>query len=109
MSDNNQRIQANQLAADTGAIVRTMMLASAEYEFLRLTAIRSVMAGGMSNGAICSAVDYLADGGYLEVRTAAERRPARVADVPMESLEIKLTHKGKQLAYGKLDDPLVDM
>lgn len=44
MSDNNQRIQANQLAADTGAIVRTMMLASAEYEFLRLTAIRSVMA-----------------------------------------------------------------
>ena len=105
MSDNNQRIQANQLAADTGAIVRTMMLASAEYEFLRLTAIRS----GMSNGAICSAVDYLADGGYIEVRTAAERRPARVADVPMESLEIKLTHKGKQLAYGKLDDPLVDM
>lgn len=60
MSDNNQRIQANQLAADTGAIVRTMMLASAEYEFLRLTAIRSVMAGGMSTGAICSAVDYLA-------------------------------------------------
>ena len=47
MSDNNQRIQANQLAADTGAIVRTMMLASAEYEFLRLTAIRSVMAGGL--------------------------------------------------------------
>ena len=46
--------------------------------------------------------DYLADGGYLEVRTAAERRPARVADVPMESLEIKLTHKGKQLAYGKM-------
>lgn len=77
MSDNNQRIQANQLAADTGAIVRTMMLASAEYEFLRLTAIRSVMAGGMSTGAICSAVDYLADGGYIEVRTAAERAPRR--------------------------------
>ena len=33
MSDNNQRIQANQLAADTGAIVRTMMPVS--YTHLR--------------------------------------------------------------------------
>lgn len=45
------------------------------YNFMRLTMIRSAMAGAMSGGAICEAVDYLADGGYIEIRTAAENAP----------------------------------
>lgn len=108
MVDNSRKTWRAQLAANTGAVVRTLMT-GAGYNFMRLTMIRSAMAGAMSGGAICEAVDYLADGGYIEVRTAAERRPARVADVPMESLEIKLTDKGKQLYGGDLQDPMVEI
>ena len=108
MHEKNLNLQASRLAGGTGTVVRTLMT-GAGYNFMRLTMIRSAMAGAMSGGAICEAVDYLADGGYIEIRTAAEKRPARVADVPMESLELKLTPKGTQLALGMLDDPLVDI
>lgn len=109
MHEKNLSLQASQLAAGTGAVVRTLNMAGPDYEFTRLVKIQAAMAGGMSRSDICSAVDYLADSGYIEVQTVADHRAARVSSTPMESLEVKLTPKGKQLALGVLDDPLVDM
>lgn len=106
MQDKELERQAAQLTADTGTIVRMLVLSG--FQFTRLTSIRDATVGSMSRRALCDAVDYLTDGGYIELRTSAEGRPGRVADIPMESLEAKLTQKGRQLALHKLTDPLVD-
>lgn len=108
MHESNLNLQASQLAAGTGAVVRALIMAGPDYEFTRLVKIQAAMAGGMSRSAICSAVDYLADSSYIEVQTVADHRPARVSNTPMESLEVKLTPQGKRLALHLVDDPLVD-
>ena len=109
MYEKNLNLQASRLAGGTGTVVRTLNMVGPDYEFMRLVKIQASTAGGMSRSDICSAVDYLADSGYIEVQTVADHRPARVSNTPMESLELKLTPKGKQLAHGMLDDPLVDI
>lgn len=104
-----QKLQAGELAADNGTLIRALALVGNDYQYTRLRSLHLALAGGMSRGAMCSAVNYLSDSGYLDVRTAEGHAVASVSDVPLEELEAKLTPKGAQLQRGVLKDPLVDL
>ena len=93
-----QKLQAGELAADNGTLIRALALVGNDYQYTRLRSLHLALAGGMSRGAM-----------YLDVRTAEGHAAASVSDVPLEELEAKLTPKGAQLQRGVLKDPLVDL
>ena len=62
----------------------------------------------VSRGDLRTALDYLAESGYIAVRDIKDKKPIDVADAEMDSLECKLTPKGRRLAYGTESDPLVE-
>lgn len=61
----------------------------------------------IARGDLRTALDYLAESGYITVRTVKEKAPIDVADAELDGLECKLTPKGRRLAYGVESDPLV--
>lgn len=54
-----------------------------------------------------TALDYLAESGYIAARTIKDKQAIDVADAQLDELECKLTPKGRRLAYGTETDPLV--
>lgn len=104
-----QKLQAGELAADNGTIVRALALVGTDYQYTQLRRLQLALSGSLQRSAMCSAVNYLADSGYLAVRTVEDHRAASVSDLPMEDLEVKLTPKGTQLQRGLIKDPLVDL
>ena len=107
--DLKQKLQAGELAADSGTLIRALAIVGTNYQYTRLRNLQLALAGGMSRSAMCSAVNYLSDSGYLDVRTTDGHEAASVSDVALEELEAKLTPKGTQLQRGAISDPLVDL
>lgn len=107
--DLKQKLQAGELAADNGTIIRALALVGTDYQYTQLRRLQLALSGSLQRSAMCSAVNYLADSGYLAVRTVEEHKPSSVSDQPLEDLEVKLTPKGTQLQRGLVKDPLVDL
>lgn len=107
--DLKQKLQAGELAANNGTIIRALALVGNDYQYAQLRRLQLALSGSLQRGAMCSAVNYLADSGYLAVRTVEEHKPSSVSDQPLEDLEVKLTPLGTQLQRGLVKDPLVDL
>ena len=104
-----RKMQAGELASNNGTVMRTLAIAGSDFKYLKLKSLLLALAGTMDKVALCSSINYLADSGYLQVRTIEEKLPASVSDMELEELEVKLTPKGTQLQRCVKKDPLVDM
>lgn len=105
-----RKMQAGELASNNGTVMRTLAIAGSDFKYLKLKSLLLALAGTMDKAALCSSINYLADSGYLQVRTIDEAHlPASVSDMELEDLEVKLTPKGTQLQRCVKKDPLVDM
>lgn len=107
--DLRRKMQAGELASNNGIVMRTLAIAGSDFKYLKLKSLLLALAGGMDRMALCSSINYLADSGYLQIRTIEEKLPASVSDMELEDLEVKLTPKGTQLQRCVKKDPLVDM
>ena len=63
-----RKMQAGELAANNGTVMRTLAIAGCDFKFLKLKSLLLALAGGMDRMALCSSINYLADSGYLQVR-----------------------------------------
>lgn len=104
-----QRMEAGELASNTGSIIKALAITGLDYQYTRMRALQTALAATIDRSAMCSAIDYLADSGYILARTVEDHAPASVSDVMLEDLEIKLSPKGKRLQMGVERDPLVKM
>ena len=104
-----RKMEAGELAANNGTVMRTLSIAGYDYKFLKLKGLLLALADRMDRMALCSSVNYLADSGYLEVRSIEDKAASSVSDTELEDLEVKLTPKGQQLQRCVRRDPLVDM
>ncbi len=104
-----RKVQAGELAANNGTIMRTLGLLGYDYKYLKLKGLLLALAGNMDRTALCSSVNYLADSGYLDVRCIPDKRPASISDMEPEELEVKLTPDGQHVQRCVKKDPLVDM
>ena len=95
-----RKMQAGELAANNGTVMRTLAIAGCDFKFLKLKGLLL---------ALCSSINYLADSGYLQVRCIEDKAPSSVSDAELEDLEVKLTPRGIQLQRCVKKDPLVDM
>ena len=93
-----RKMQAGELAANNGTVMRTLAIAGCDFKFLKLKGLLLALAG-----------NYLADSGYLQVRCIEDKAPSSVSDAELEDLEVKLTPRGIQLQRCVKKDPLVDM
>ena len=92
-----RKMQAGELAANNGTVMRTLAIAGCDFKFLKLKSLLLALAGGMDRMALCSSINYLADSGYLQVRCIEDKAPSSVSDAELEDLEVKLTPRGIQL------------
>ena len=92
-----RKMQAGELAANNGTVMRTLAIAGCDFKFLKLKSLLLALAGGMDRMALCSSINYLADSGYLQVRCIEDKAPSSVSDAEPEELEVKLTPRGIQL------------
>lgn len=92
-----RKMQAGELAANNGTVMRTLAIAGCDFKFLKLKGLLLALAGGMDRMALCSSINYLADSGYLQVRCIEDKAPSSVSDAELEDLEVKLTPRGIQL------------
>ena len=104
-----RKVQAGELASNNGTVIRTLAVVGSDYKYLKLRSLLLALAGSMERGALCRSVNYLADSGYLAVRSIEDKAPASVSDTELEDLEVKLTPRGLQLQRCVIKDPLVDM
>lgn len=104
-----RKVQAGELAANNGAVIRALGLLDCDYKYLKLKGLLLALAGNVNRTALCSSINYLADSGYLDVRCIEDKRPASISDMELEDLEVKLTPDGTQLQRCVQKDPLVDM
>lgn len=104
-----QKIEAGELAANNGTVMRTLAIAGSDYKYLKLKALLLALAGNISRNGLCSSINYLADSGYLHVRRIEDKSEASVSDAEPEDLEVKLTPRGMQVQRCMRKDPLVDM
>ena len=86
-----RKMQAGELAANNGTVMRTLAIAGCDFKFLKLKGLLLALAGGMDRMALCSSINYLADSGYLQVRCIEDKAPSSVSDAELEDLEVKLT------------------
>ena len=86
-----RKMQAGELAANNGTVMRTLAIAGCDFKFLKLKSLLLALAGGMDRMALCSSINYLADSGYLQVRCIEDKAPSSVSDAELEDLEVKLT------------------
>ena len=98
-----RKMQAGELAANNGTVMRTLAIAGCDFKFLKLKGLLLALAGGMDRMALCSS------SGYLQVRCIEDKAPSSVSDAELEDLEVKLTPRGIQLQRCVKKDPLVDM
>ena len=104
-----RKVQAGELASNNGTVIRTLAAVGSDYKYLELRSLLLALAGTLDRAALCSSVNYLADSGYLSVRSTEDKVPASVSDTELEDLEVKLTPRGMQLQRCVVKDPLVDM
>lgn len=104
-----RKMEAGELAANTGSVIKALAITGVDYQYIRARALGTALASTIDRSALCSAIDYLADSGYILVRTVEGHEPASVSDVLLEDLELKLSPKGKRLQMGAEKDPLVAM
>ena len=98
-----RKMQAGELAANNGTVMRTLAIAGCDFKFLKLKGLLLALAGGMDRMALCSSIKY------LQVRCIEDKAPSSVSDAELEDLEVKLTPRGIQLQRCVKKDPLVDM
>lgn len=104
-----RKVQAGELAANNGTVMRTLGLVGCDYKYLKLKGLLLALAGNIDRMALCSSINYLADSGYLDVRCIEDKRPASISDMDLEDLEVKLTPAGTQVQRCVKKDPLIDM
>jgi len=104
-----RKVQAGELAANNGTVMRTLGLVGCDYKYLKLKGLLLALAGNIDRMALCSSINYLADSGYLDVRCIEDKRPASISDMELEDLEVKLTPAGTQVQRCVKKDPLIDM
>ncbi len=92
-----RKMQAGELAANNGTVMRTLAIAGCDFKFLKLKGLLLALAGGMDRMALCSSINYLADRGYLQARCIADTAPSSVSDAELEEPELQLTPRGIQL------------
>lgn len=111
MNENDmlKKVRAGELAANNGTIIRTLGMLGLDYQYLRLRVLQTALADSMGRAAMCSAINYLADSGYILVRTVDEHAPASVSDADPELLEIKLSPAGTRIQRGVEKDPLIEL
>lgn len=71
-----RKMQAGELAANNGTVMRTLAIAGCDFKFLKLKSLLLALAGGMDRMALCSSINYLADSGYLQVRCIEDKAPS---------------------------------
>lgn len=104
-----RKVQAGELAANNGTVMRTLGMVGCDYKYLKLKGLLLALAGNIDRMALCSSINYLADSGYLDVRCIEDKRPASISDMELEDLEVKLTPAGTQVQRCVKKDPLIDM
>ena len=93
-----RKMQAGELASNNGTVMRTLAIAGSDFKYLRLKSLLIALAGSMDRMALCSSINYLADSGYLQVRTIEEKLPASVSDMELEEPGSKADAKGHPAA-----------
>lgn len=79
-----RKMQAGELAANNGTVMRTLAIAGCDFKFLKLKGLLLALAGGMDRMALCSSINYLSDSGYLQVRCIEDKAPSSVSDAELE-------------------------
>ena len=54
-----RKMQAGELAANNGTVMRTLAIAGCDFKFLKLKGLLLALAGGMDRMALCSSINYL--------------------------------------------------
>ena len=127
-----RKMQAGELAANNGTVMRTLAIAGCDFKFLKLKglllalALLAAFVPFKDNTFADKTVKAeIVEGGYFkqrcnqaaqtyklsnrEVRCIEDKAPSSVSDAELEDLEVKLTPRGIQLQRCVKKDPLVDM
>lgn len=95
-------------AGNNGNLLERMTILAPKYN--RLTDVQKLLeSDGISESEFIESADFLAEEGYIRLRTIADHCPAMLSDCEYEDLEGKLTGKGKRLLSGNIKDGLVEV
>lgn len=100
-----KRARAANFIENNGKVLRGINMLRTDFN--KLSSIRSALCLSSSDFADC--VNYLIEGGYVQIRCIDTRKPAELADFSMDELEGKLTKTGIQLLAGVIEDPCVNV
>lgn len=75
--------------------------------YVKLKDVQAALNGKIPENRMLDSVNYLAEAGYIRLRTIGSHETAELADVDYRHLEAKLTKEGIALAGGKLKDEMV--
>ena len=71
-----RKMQAGELAANNGTVMRTLAIAGCDFKFLKLKGLLLALAAAWTGWRCAAASTYLADSGYLQVR-CIEAKPVQ--------------------------------
>lgn len=101
------RIRQSKFIRNNGAVLRAANVL--RIKFIPITDLRYALAESVDEPELIDSINYLAEGGYLELRNIRSREPAELADVPPEDIEVKLTADGIRLLAGKKRDDCIEV
>lgn len=110
MSDSREkrRLNAGSFVINNGAVLRTINILRTKYN--KLNVVGSTLRGNvMTESEFLDSINFLAEEGYIHLRTIVSKDTAEFADHNFEELEAKLTGKGIRLLAGGIDDNMIEV
>ena len=99
------RLHTDKWISNNGVLLRAINIGRTNYN--KLSALRRALDREMDIGEFADGVNYLAEAGYINLRTVGSHQAASLADNDIDNLEAKLSADGIRLLAGKLSDDCV--
>lgn len=100
-----KKMRAVQFMENNRTVLETINILRISY--VQLKDVQAALNERIPENRFLDSVNYLAEAGYIRLRTIKGRETAELADVDYRLLEAKLTKRGITLAGGELKDELV--
>lgn len=104
-----QKFSNAKFVSNNGSVLERMNILTGKYK--RLSDIQKVTEDwdGISKEEFITSIDFLAEEGYIHLRTISDHCPAMLADYEYAELEGKTTGKGTRLLYGYIKDNMIEV
>lgn len=103
-----RRLRAGSFRINNGRVLYTINLLRERYNDLR-SVEKALSYGGMERQSFLDSVNFLAEEGYIHLRTIDGKGDAALSDHAYQTLEARVSGKGIRLLGGGISDNMIDL